>query len=335
MTVDLRTTYLGLELAHPVVPSASPVTGDIDHLHKLVEAGAAAVVLPSLFEEQVEHDAMAAHMGMEWAAGAFAEATRGYLPDLDAYNAGPDGYLDLVRRATAHLDVPVIASLNGTTRGGWTRYATLLCEEGIDALELNIYLIEADGSVTGAEVERRYLDLVESVREAVQVPLAVKIGPYFSSLANFAGRLVDAGADGLVLFNRFYQPDLDLERLDVVPNLTLSSPAELRLGLRWIAILCGRVQASLAATTGVHGPDDVVKLVLAGADVTMMASALLQHGPTALTRAVDGLRDWLTEHGYESLEQAKGSMSQASVADPSAFERANYMKVLRSYSPQW
>ncbi|HEY6629059.1 MAG TPA: dihydroorotate dehydrogenase-like protein [Acidimicrobiia bacterium] len=335
MSVDLRTTYLGMRLAHPVVPSASPITGDIDHLHQLVEAGASAVILPSLFEEQVEHEAMAVHMGLEWAKDSFAEATAGYLPELDDYNTGPERYLHLIRTAKAELAVPVIASLNGTTTGGWTLYAKILADEGIDALELNIYLIAADPAVTGSEVEHRYLSLVEGIRRSVEVPLAVKVGPFFSSMANMATRLVDAGADGLVLFNRFYQPDIDLDRMEVVPNLVLSTPAELRLVLRWIAILRGRITGSLAATTGVDGPIEAAKLVLAGADVTMMASSLLRNGPDRLRETVGGLAVWLEENGYRSLEEAKGSFSQSAVADPAQFERANYMRTLLSYSPQW
>ena len=335
MTVDLRTDYLGMTLAHPVVPSASPVTADIDHLLRLEEAGASAVVLPSLFEEQVEHEAMAVHMGLEWAKDSYAEAAGGYLPDLDDYNTGPDHYLELVRAAKSELTIPVIASLNGTTSGGWALYAKILADEGIDALELNIYLVAADASVTGHEVENQYLRLIELVRRTVEVPLAVKIGPFFSSMANMATRIIGAGADGLVIFNRFYQPDIDLDQMEVVPNLVLSTPAELRLVLRWIAILHGRIEGSLAATTGVDGAEEAAKLVLAGADVTMMASSLLRHGPQRLGETVEGLRTWLEERGYESLEQAKGSFSQAAVADPSKFERANYMRTLMSYSPEW
>jgi dihydroorotate dehydrogenase (fumarate) len=229
----------------------------------------------------------------------------------------------------------VIASLNGTTTGGWALYAKILADEGIDALELNIYLIAADPNLTGDQVEHQYLDLVELVRRTVEVPLAVKVGPFFSSMANMATRLISAGADGLVIFNRFYQPDIDLNQLEVVPNLILSTPAELRLVLRWIAILHGRIVGSLAATTGVAGAEEAAKLVLAGADVTMMASALLRHGPERLRETVEGLETWLEDKGYQSLEQAKGSVSQAAVADPSAFERANYMRTLMSYSPQW
>jgi dihydroorotate dehydrogenase (fumarate) len=335
MTLDLRTKYLGLTLAHPVVPSASPLTADVDHLVRLAEAGAAAVVLPSLFEEQVEHEAMAIYHGTEWASGTFAEAADGYFPEMNDYNTGPDSYLALIRAAKAELSIPVIASLNGTTRGGWTLYAKVLADEGIDALELNIYLVAADPTISGNEIESRYLGLVESVRRVVDVPLAVKVGPFFSSMAHMAQRLVSAGADGLVIFNRFYQPDIDLDRLEVVPNLVLSTTAELRLVLRWVAILHGRINCSLAATTGVDGPDEAAKLILAGADVVMMASALLRHGPERLRQTVDGLHAWLVEREYESLDQAKGSLSQKSTADPSRYERANYMRTLVSYAPDW
>ena len=335
MSVDLSTTYLGLDLPHPVVPSASPVTGDLDHLHRLAAAGAAAVVLPSLFEEQVEHDAMALHTGLEFGAGAFAEAAGGYFPDPGEYRTGPGEYLDLVRRARAELQIPVIASLNGTTPGGWVLYARLLADLGIDALELNIYFIAADPSIDSQHIENRYLRLIEAVRSAVDIPLAVKVGPYFSSFGHMARRMVGAGANGLVLFNRFYQPDLDLEQMAVVPNLVLSTPVELRLVLRWMAILRGRIDCSLAATTGVHSWEEAAKLVLVGADVTMMASGLLRHGPGLITDTVEGLRSWLEVGGYQSLQQAKGSMSQSAVRDPSAFERANYMRALVSYSPTW
>lgn len=332
---DLATEYLGFRLAHPVVPSSSPLTGDIDTLHELVQAGAPAVVLPSLFEEQVEHDAMAVHHGLEFGAGFFAEAPDGYFPELDDYNTGPDEYLALALRASNELDVPVIASLNGASTGGWTRYAQRLEATGINALELNIYFMATDPAESSADVENRCLRLVEDVRAAVEVPLAVKIAPYFSSIASMARRFADAGADGLVLFNRFYQPDIDLDTLTITPNLILSTPDEIRLALRWIAVLRDSVDMSLAATSGVHSPTEVVKLVLAGADVTMMASALLKRGPAALTEAVDGLRSWLASGDYASLEQAKGSMSGRAAPDPGLYERANYMQTLVSYSTDW
>lgn len=333
--VDLTTKYLGLTLAHPVVPSASPLTSDLDRLHALAEAGAAAVVLPSLFEEQIEHEAMAVHHGFEFGAETFAEAISGYFPDVDDYNTGPTDYLGLVHAAKRELKIPVIASLNGTTTGGWTLYAKILEDAGVDALELNIYLIAADPGVTSSAVEARYLNLIEQVRSEVRLPLAVKVGPFFSSMAHMAKRMSEAGADALVLFNRFYQPDIDLTTLEVDPDLVLSTPAEMRLVLRWVAILRGRIECDLAATTGVHTSEEVIKLMLAGADVAMMASALLRYGPEHLKVVVAGLDSWLTERGYRSLAQARGSLSQANAPDPSAFERANYMKALVGYSSDW
>ena len=335
MTVELSTNYLGLKLAHPIVPSASPLTGDIDHILALVEAGAPAVVLLSIFEEQIEHDLTAMSEGAEIGAGAFGEAASGYLPPLDGYNSGTEAYLDLIRRAKEEARIPVIGSLNGVSAGGWVHYARELADAGIDALELNIYRVAAGIAETSEEIETGYLNLVETVRKAVDVPLAVKIGPYFSAMASMAHRLGEAGADGLVLFNRFYQPDIDLESMSVVPNLVLSTSSELRLVLRWIAILHGRVSTDLAATTGIHQPEDAVKALLAGASVMMMASALLRHGPGELTKVRDGLAGWLDENEYSSVDQARGSLSQLAVEDPSAFERANYMKTLTSYVPTW
>lgn len=335
MSVDMKTTYLGLTLAHPVMPSASPLTGDIDHIHALVDAGAPALVLPSLFEEQIEHDAMAVHFSLELGADGFGEAADGFFPMLDDYNTGPEDYLDLIRRAKAEVSVPVIASLNGSSPGGWTLYAQVLADQGIDALELNIYKIAADVRMSSAEVEASYLRLVESVKKSIDLPLAIKIGPYFSSMADMARRISDAGADALVMFNRFYQPDIDLETLGVLPNLVLSDPVELRLVLRWLAILYGDVECDMAATSGIHGPNDAVKALLAGATVMTMASALLRHGPGRLTQVRDGVRSWLEEHEYESVDQARGSLSYESVPDPGVFERTGYMKTLTSYVPSW
>jgi dihydroorotate dehydrogenase (fumarate) len=330
VTPRLESKYLGMRLRNPVVVSASPLGRDVDRLLRLEEVGAAAVVLPSLFEEQIEHDSFQVHAALEHGTESFPEALS-YLPEVTSYNTGPERYLDLVRRARRELTVPVIASLNGTSAGGWTGYARLLEEAGAHALELNVYIVAADINESSEAVENRYLDTVAAVREAIDIPLAVKVGPYFSAMAHMARRLVDAGADGLVLFNRFYQPDIDLEQLEVIPDLRLSTSVELRLPLRWIAILRGRVHASLAATTGIHDHFDVVKMLLAGADATMMASALLRHGPARLGEVVEGLAEWLTEHEYESVEQMQGSMSQESVPDPSAFERANYLETLASY----
>lgn len=332
MTVDLRTTYLGLELDTPLVASASPLGRTLDGLHRLEAAGISAIVLPSLFEEQIEHDSYQVHEVMEQGAESSAETFGGYLPEYEAYNTGPESYIELVRQARAELKVPVIASLNGSTTGGWVEYARRLGEAGASALELNIYFIAADMDETGSQVEQRYLDLVSAVREEIEIPLAVKVGPYFSSLANMARRLTEAGADGLVLFNRFYQPDIHLEDLEVVPDIHLSTSVELRLPLRWIAILKGRLETSLAATTGVHRGEDVLKLLLAGADVTMLASSLLRHGPEWTRSIEESVREWLETHEYDSVEQMKGSVSQASSPDPAAFERSNYMEALITYA---
>ncbi|MBU1227331.1 MAG: dihydroorotate dehydrogenase-like protein [Actinobacteria bacterium] len=330
--MNLKTTYLGLELDTPLVASASPLGRTIEGLHRLANAGASAVVLPSLFEEQIEYDSYQVHETLELGAESFPEHATGFLPEFEAYNTGPEHYIDLVARAREELAIPVIASLNGATTGGWVEYARRLEAAGASALELNVYFIATDVEDTSTAVEQRYLDLVAAVRETIDIPLAVKVGPYFSAMANMARRLTEAGADGLVLFNRFYQPDIHLEDLEVVPNVQLSTPMELRLPLRWIAILKGRVNASLAATTGVHSGEDVLKLLLAGADVTMMCSALLRHGPEWIRTVEEAVREWLESHEYQSVEQMKGSMSQASVPDPAAFERSNYMESLITYS---
>jgi len=332
MSVDLTTRYLGLELAHPLVPSSSPLTGELETLRRLEEAGAAAVVLPSLFEEQIEHEAMAVHHSIEFGAGHYAEAAGGYFPEMEDYNTGPQRYLEQIGEAKRVLDIPVIASLNGYSRGGWTLYARLCEDAGADALELNVYFVAADPEMTAEQAELQYLELVASVKDAVSIPLAVKVGPYFSAMAHMARRFEVAGADGLVLFNRFYQPDIDLDSMTVRPDLVFSNSAMMRLVLRWMAILSGQVDLSLAATTGVHTAEDAVKLILAGADVTMMASALLINGPEYLATVLEGVRSWFDEHDYVSLEQARGSMNQASSPNPAAFERANYMRTLVTYS---
>jgi dihydroorotate dehydrogenase (fumarate) len=331
MTADLRTRYLGLELANPIVPSASTLSSRIDNLKRLQDAGASAVVMQSLFEEQIEHDELQIHRMLETGANSNPESIT-HFPELEEYNTGPDEYLRHLEACKRELGIPVIGSLNGASEGGWIRYAKLIQDAGADALELNVYFIAADPDENGWQVERRYLDLVGAVREHVTIPLAVKVGPYFSSMANMAVRLVEAGADGLVLFNRFLQPDIDLDTLDVDPTLHLSTSQELSLPLRWIGILHGRVRCSLAATTGVHTAEDAVKLLLAGADVTMMASSLFRNGPEHLATVLDGVRGWLDEHDYASVEQLKGSVSQANVADPASYGRANYMQMLVNYS---
>lgn len=330
MTPDLRTTFLGLELSNPVVASASPLSARLDSLRRLEDAGAGAVVMQSLFEEQVEHEELHVHHVLERGAYSQPEACA-YFPELDDYNTGPRAYLDHLEAARTALDIPVIASLNGSSAGGWVRYARLMEEAGAHALELNAHMVPTQPTLSGAEVEARYVELASAVRQAIRIPLAVKIGPYFSSLPDMARRLVEAGADGLVLFNRFLEPDIDLEALAVVPTLHLSTPEELRLPLRWIAVLRGRVGCSLGATTGVHGAEDALKLLLAGADVTMMASALLRHGPARLREVREGIEAWLAEHEYESVAQMKGSMSHRAVADPRDYERANYMKALTRF----
>jgi len=331
VTADLRTTYLGLPLANPLVPSASTLSSRIDNLKRMQDAGASAIVMQSLFEEQIEHEELQIHRMLETGADSNPESLT-HFPELEDYNTGPDEYLRHLEACKKELSIPVIGSLNGSSEGGWIRYGKLIQEAGADALELNVYFVAADPDESGWQVERRYLDLVRAVRDSVSIPLAVKVGPYFSSMANMAHQLVEAGADGLVLFNRFFQPDIDLESLEVDPTLHLSTPDEMRLPLRWIAILHGRVECSLAATSGIHSAEDAIKLLLAGADVTMMASALFQHGPEHLANVLGGIRDWLDEFGYLSVEQLKGSVSQANVADPSAFARSNYMRMLVNYS---
>lgn len=330
MSVDLSTGYLGMRLRNPFVVSASPLGRDLDRLLLLEAAGASAVVLPSLFEEQIEYDSMRVHTALERGTESFAEALT-YLPELRNYNTGPDRYLKMITKARDSLRIPVIASLNGASPGGWTGYARRMQDAGAHALELNIFFVAADMDETADEVERRYLDIVSEVRGAITIPLAVKVGPYFSAMAAMARRLVESGADGLVLFNRFYQPDIDLEHLVVAANLKLSTSVELRLPLRWIAILHGRIKASLAATSGVHDHLDAIKLLLVGADIAMTASALLLHGPGWMESAVSGLTTWMTEREYSSVEQLKGSMSFHGVPNPAAFARANYMETLASY----
>jgi dihydroorotate dehydrogenase (fumarate) len=328
---DLTTRYLGLTLRSPLVASASPLTGDVDMLRALEAAGAGAVVLPSLFEEQLTHEALQVHEMLEMGSDSNPEAA-GYLPDLQHYNTGPSRYLRLIEQARAKLEIPIIASLNGVTPGGWTRYARLLSDAGAEAIELNIYRVVADVDASPRAIEQEECELVAAVKDATSVPVAVKLGPFFTAFAHFAADLVAAGADGLVLFNRFYQPDIDLVDLAVEPRLVLSDSEELRLPLRWIAILHGRLQASLAATTGIHTATDVAKALLAGADVTMMASALLRHGPDHLSVVESELVAWMADREYDSVDQLRGSVSQLSSSDPSAFERANYMKTLTSYS---
>jgi dihydroorotate dehydrogenase (fumarate) len=334
MSIDLSTRYLGLDLRNPLVASASPLTGNVESLKRLEDAGVAAVVLPSLFEEQIEHEEMATHDLMNFGSEVSPEA-RGFFPELAPTGSGIDKYLQLIADAKKALAVPVIASLNGYTPGGWTHLAKQFEDAGADAVELNVYFLATDASDTSEAVEQRYVDLVSSVRRITKVPVAVKVAPYFSAFANMARRLVAVGASGLVLFNRFVQPDIMLDELEVAPHLVLSTSDELRLALRWIAILHGNVQASLAATGGAHTPDDVLKVLLAGADCVMMASSLLQKGPGHVTTLRNGIERWMSEREYESVRQMKGSLSQRACPDPAAFERSNYMKALKSYSSRF
>jgi dihydroorotate dehydrogenase (fumarate) len=329
---DLATNYLGLSLKHPVVASAGPLSHTLDGIRQLEDAGAAAIVLFSLFEEQIRLENAATEQLMEAGTESFPEALD-YFPAVEEYEVGPEPYLELIRRAREATAVPIIASLNGITRTGWVDFARRIEEAGASALELNVYYIPADLSVTGREVEELYLEVLRQVRAAVRIPIAMKLSPFFSAPAEMARRLVSEGADGLALFNRFYQPDFDLETLEVAPTLHLSRPDEIRLPLLWIAILRGRLEASLAATTGVHSGDEVVKYLLAGADAVMTTSALLKHGPRHLETLVSGLRHWMERRNYASVEQMKGAMSQRNVADPAAFERANYIKTLESFQP--
>lgn len=332
--MDLSTTYLGLKLKNPLVPSSSPLSRELVGLRQLEDAGAAAIVLYSLFEEQIEHEMHTLNHYLTQGAESYAEALS-YLPDAVEYKSGPDEYLEHIRQAKAALDIPIIASLNGVTRSGWTRYAAHIEAAGADALELNVYYLSTDLDMNSSDVESLYLDALREVKAAVSIPVAMKLNPYFSAMAHMSRRLAEAGAEGLVFFNRFYQPDLDLENLAVVPNLVLSSSNELRLPLRWIAILYGRIQTDLALTTGVHTPEDALKGVAAGAAVVMLASELLQNGVHRIAEVRRGMAEWLEEKEYSSLDELRGSLSQINVGDPAAFERANYMRVLSSYATDY
>ena len=332
MSVDLTSRYLGLTLRTPVIASPGPVTGDPDTWRQLEDAGVGAIVLPSLFEEEIDSESWWVSDLLDEGRDVVAEAAD-YLPEFEDYSVGPDRFLDLVTRARATVGVPVIASLNGTTRGGWVTYASRLVDAGASAIELNVYDIVTDPRVTGAQVEQRVLDLVAAVRAEVAVPVAVKIGPWFSALAHMATRLAEAGADGLVLFNRLYQPDIDLSGPAVRPRLSLSTPGNVRQSVAWIGILSGQVPVTLAASGGVDSAHDVVKLILAGADATMTTASLLRHGPGHVAALVAGLETWLWERGYTSVAQAKGSVSLSKAAEPEAYQRANYYQTLHSWGP--
>jgi len=328
--VDLRTRYLGLDLAHPIVASASPLSKSLDGIRRLEDAGAAAIVLFSLFEEQIHQENEAFDHLSEFGSESFAESLS-YFPAVGQDPVGPDSYLELIRRAREAVAVPLIGSLNGMTDQGWTSFARLIAEAGAHAIELNVFSLPTDPAISARDVEQRTVDVVTAVRRTVSIPVAVKLSPFFSAPGELAMRLVGAGADGLALFNRFYQPDFDLERLEVEPSLELSKPSEIRLPLLWIAVLHGRIRASLAATTGVDSATEVVKYLLAGADAVMTTSALLRHGVGHLRTLIAGLSEWLERHECDSVAQIRGSMSLRKVANPEAFERANYIRILQSY----
>ena len=332
--MNLKTNYLGLELESPLVPSSSPLSRTLDGLRQMEDAGASAVVLYSLFEEQILQESHTLNEHLLQGTESFAEALD-YFPEAPEFKHGPDVYLNHIRRAKESLSIPVIASLNGVSDGWWVRYAKDMEQAGADALELNIYYLPTRLDESSADVEKLYLDALAHVKSVVSIPVSMKLSPYFSAMGNMAKRLVEGGADGLVLFNRFYQPDLDLEQLAVVPNLVLSNSTEMRLPLRWIAILYGRIQADLALTSGVHNVNDILKGVAAGASVTMLASELLRNGVRCLQVLREGVEAWLEENEYESLDQLRGSLSQVNCAEPAAFERANYMRVLSSYADDY
>ena len=328
--VDLTTTYMGMKLAHPVVASASPLSKDLDGIKRLEDGGASAVVMFSLFEEQIRAEQEALEQLSSAGSESSAESLS-YFPPAGAYRVGPDRYLDLIRRARDSVSVPIIASLNGVTSEGWIDYAKQMHQAGASAIELNVYFIATDLDTTSQEVEQRFIDVLRAVKAAVPIPVAVKTGPFFSAFGNMARRLDEAGADALVLFNRFYQPDFDLDRLEVATHLELSTPSEIRLPLMWIAVLRGRIKASLAATTGVHSGVEVVKYLLAGADVVMSTSSVLQRGPYQLRKLVTELTTWLEAGNYASAAEMRGAMSHANVGDPDTFFRANYIRLLEGF----
>jgi dihydroorotate dehydrogenase (fumarate) len=329
--IDLSTKYLRLQLKNPVVASASPLTKELDNFRRLEDAGASAIVMHSLFEEQlnIEGSELDRHLTSVEHVGPEA---LGMFPDMHDYNIGPDDYLEMIVKAKAAVQVPIIGSLNGVSSGGWTRYAKLIQDAGADALELNIYYLPTDPKLTSEIVERQYCDLVREIKSTIAIPIAVKIAPFFSAMANMALKLDQAGADALVMFNRFYQPDYDLQELEVVPSLQLSRSNELRLRLHWVAILFGKIQSDMAITGGVHTAEDVIKSMMAGGRVAMMTSALLQNGVDYLRFVLTEVREWMEKHEYESIRQMQGSMSQQAVPHPSTYERANYVKVLSSYA---
>ncbi len=329
--MDLTTTYLGLKLKNPLVASASPLSEKVETVKKLEEAGIAAIVMYSLFEEQIIHESMELDHYLDYGTDSYAEALT-YLPDIGRYSIGPDKYLSHLKQVKEAVDIPVIGSLNGVSAGAWVEYARKIEAAGADALELNIYYLPFETNLTSEDLEDTYVNFVSQVRSKINIPLAVKIGPYFTGVGNVCSKLVQAGADGLVLFNRFYQPDFDLEELETTPNLVLSTSQELRLPLRWIALLYGRVKTDFALTTGVHNAEDVLKAMMAGARVAMLASALLRHGPERVSEILADLENWMKAHDYTSIQQMQGSMSEQSTHNPRALRRSNYIKVLNSFT---
>jgi dihydroorotate dehydrogenase (fumarate) len=330
--MDLTTRYLGLNLRTPLVPSASPLSDDLDNIKQLEDSGASAIVLHSIFEEQVRSEAEAVEHHMSFATDSLAEAVT-FFPKPAEFMTGPEEYLGKIRKAKDAVRIPIIASLNGTAIGSWVDYATKIQQAGADALELNIYSIPTELDKTAIEVEQSYIEIVKAVKGVVQIPVAVKLSPFFSNMANFAKQLDQTGVNGLVLFNRFYQPDINLEEMEIQANLQLSSPNEMRLPLRWIAILYGRIKADMAATSGIHTAKDVIKMLMAGADVTMLCSVLFTKGLGVIREIETEMAEWLSEHDYQSVRQLQGSMSQKYCADPAAFERAQYMRTIMSYKP--
>jgi dihydroorotate dehydrogenase (fumarate) len=328
--IDLRSTYLGLPLKNPLVAAASPLSQKVETAVRLEEAGVAAIVMYSLFEEQIIQESLKFHTDLTRGIDSYAEALT-YFPDIGQYSIGPNTYLEHLKKVKQAVQIPVIGSLNGVSSGGWISYAQKIEQAGADALELNLYSVATDVEMSAEEIEKAHIALVSEMRKGVRIPIAVKLSPFYTALPHFARRLVEAGADGLVLFNRFYQPDFDLEELEVVPHLVLSNSNEMRLPLRWIAILYGRLEADFALTSGVHSAEDFLKSIMAGASAVMVASEFLQNGLGRARQILDDAQTWLEEHEYVSIAQAKGSMSQRSIADPALFERANYMKVLSSY----
>ncbi|MBD2666860.1 dihydroorotate dehydrogenase [Richelia sinica FACHB-800] len=332
--MNLTTNYLGLELKSPLVPSASPLSENIDNIKLMEDAGAAAVVMHSLFEEQLRLEAYELHHHLNYGTESFPEALT-YFPEPMKFRIGPEEYLEHIHQATQKVDIPIIGSLNGSSLGGWTNYARQIEQAGASALELNIYYVPTDPNLSSQDIEKTYIDILTAVKAAVTIPVAVKLSPYFTNTASIAQRLDQAGADGLVLFNRFYQPDINLENLEVEPHVLLSTPQAMRLPLRWIAILYGHIQGHLAATSGIHNAHDVVKMLMVGANVTMLCSVLLRHGIKHIQVIQEELIRWMETHEYESVQQMQGSMSQRNCPNPSSFERAQYMKALQTYNPDW